>query len=102
MEEWEPGVGEAAGAKEVMVHRDMAVGHLGPSLGGDLGEPFLARREVGPQVGEDAVERFRGRGGKPEDGPGGGGDGGGGQDRKGETWPRAAEASWRAADYAAR
>ena len=63
-----------------MVHGDVPVGRLGSGLRRDLGEPFLASREGGPWVGEDAVERFQGRGGQPEDCASGGGDGGGGED----------------------
>ena len=58
----------------------MPVGRLGWGLGPDLGEPFLAGREGGPRVGENAVERFQGGGGQPEDRASGGGDGGGGED----------------------
>ena len=63
-----------------MVHRNVLVGCLGSGLGRDLSEPFLAGREGGPRVGEDAVERFQARGGQPEDCASGGGDGGGGED----------------------
>ena len=58
MEEWEPWVGEAAGAKEGVVDRDMAVNRLGLRLGDDLGEPLFTRREGGPWVGQNAVERL--------------------------------------------
>ena len=80
VKEKEPGVWEAAGAEEGMVHGDVPVGSLGPGLGNDLCEPFLARREGGSRAGEYAVERLQGRGGQSEDGPGGGGDRGGGED----------------------
>ena len=63
-----------------MVQGDVPVGSLGSGLGRDLGEPFLGGCEGGPRVWEDAVERFQGRGGQPEDCASGGGDGGGGED----------------------
>ena len=63
-----------------MVQGDVPVGRLGSGLGRDLGEPFLAGREGGLRVGEDAVERFQGGGGQPEDGACGGGDGAEGED----------------------
>ena len=80
MQEGEPGVRGAAGGEEGVVHGDVPVGRRGSGLCRDLGEPFFAGREGGPWVGEDAVERFQGRGGQPEDCASGGGDGGGGED----------------------
>ena len=80
VQEGEPGVRGAAGGEEGVIHGDVPVGCLGPGLCRDLGEPFLAGREGGPWVGEDAVERFQGRGGQPEDRASGGSDGGGGED----------------------
>ena len=80
MQEGEPGVRGAAGGKEGVIHGDVPVGRLGPGLCRDLGKPFLAGREGGPWVGEDAVERFQGRGGQPEDCASGGSDAGGGED----------------------
>ena len=80
VQEGEPGVGGAAGGEEGVVYRDVLVGGLGSGLGRDFGEPFLTGCEGGPRLGEDAVERFQGWGGQPEDGAGGGGDGGGGED----------------------
>ena len=71
MQEGEPGVRRAAGSEEGVIHGDVPVGRLGPGLCRDLGEPFLAGREGGPWVGEDAVERFMGKGGS---GRGGGED----------------------------
>ena len=80
MQEGEPGVRGAAGGEEGVIQGDVPVGRLGSGLCRALGEPFLAGHEGGPWVGEDAMERFQGRGGQPEDCASGGGDGGGGQD----------------------
>ena len=80
VQEGEPGVRGAAGGEKGVIHGDVPVGCLGSRLGRDLGEPFLAGCEGGPRVGEDALERFQGRGGQSEDCAGGGGDGGGGED----------------------
>ena len=63
MQEGEPGVRAAAGGEEGVIHGDVPVGRLGPILCRDLGEPFPAVRGGGPWVGEDAVERFQGKGG---------------------------------------
>ena len=80
MQKGEPGVRGAAGGEEGVIHGDVLGGRLGSGLCRDLGEPFLAGREGGPWVGEDAVERFQGGGGQPEDCASGGSDGGGGED----------------------
>ena len=87
--------------EEGVVHGDVPVGRLRSGLCRDLGEPFLAGREGGPRVVEDAVERLQGRGGQPEDCASGGGDGGGGEDGSVRD-VAVGDASCRAADWAAR
>ena len=102
MKEGEAGVREAAGAEEGMVHGDVPVGCLEPGPGCDLGEPLLACREAGPRVG-----------GMPWNGSRGGKGSrrtvrvaevieGETRNAVRETWPRAAYASRRAEDWAAR